>query len=102
MILSLKTRRQKTGLLIYLIGLTLYFSSWIIVIINPESNWSKSPIGFMAPAFTTIVWFVGIGLIGNKAFFKFPYLSHIYIGRALLFVVFHTTHTYIVFQNIYN
>lgn len=102
MVLSLKTKLQKIGLLIYFIGLVIYFSSWVIMIISPDSYWSRSLIGFMAPAFTTIIWFVGIGLIGNKAFFKFPKLSFIYIGLSLLFVIFHSTHTYIVFQNLDN
>ena len=101
MILSLKTRLQKIGFLSYLIGMILYFSSWIIMIVRPESSWCQSLIGFMAPAFTTIIWFVGIGLIGNKAFFKFPKLSLVYIGLSLLFVIFHSTHAYIVFQNLH-
>jgi len=101
MVLSLKSRLQKIGLSIYFIGLILYFSSWIILIISPESNWSQSLIGFMAPAFTTIIWFIGIGLVGNKAFFKFPKLTLIYISLSLLFVIFHSAHTYIVFQNLH-
>jgi len=71
MIQSLKTRLQKIGFLSYLIGMILYFLSWVTMIVRPESDWSQSLIGFMAPAFTTIIWFVGIGLIGNKAFLKF-------------------------------
>lgn len=102
MIFSLKTKLQKIGFSIYLIGLIVYFSSWILVIINPESNWSQSLIGFMAPAYTTIIFFVGIGLIGNKAFLKFPYLSLIYICLSILFVIFHSAHTYIVYQRLLN
>lgn len=102
MILSVKTRIQKIGFSIYLIGLVIYFSSWLMVIIAPESSWSQSLIGFMAPAFTTIIWFVGIGLIGNKSFFKVPYLSVIYISLSVLFVIVHSTHTYIVFQYLHN
>lgn len=100
MIFSLKTRFQKIGFSIYLAGIFIYFLSWAFVIIYPQSNWSTSLIGFMAPAYTTIVFFVGIGLIGNKAFFNIPYLSLIYIGLSILFVAFHTTHTYIVFQRL--
>ncbi|MGG8496590.1 hypothetical protein ACQY1Q_09250 [Tenacibaculum sp. TC6] len=69
MILSLKTNLQKIGFSMYILGIILYFSSWLLVIINPDSSWSQSLIGFMAPAYTTILFFVGIGLIGNKAFF---------------------------------
>ncbi len=102
MILSLKSRLQKAGFLIYLIGIFLYFSSWLAVIVYPNSNWSTSLPGFMAPAFTTIIWFIGIGLIGNKSYFKIPYLSLIYICLSILFVAFHSTHTYLVFQGLYN
>lgn len=101
MVFSLKTRLQRIGLITYLIGLIIYFSSWTIQIISPESNWSQSLVGFVAPAFTTLFFFVGIGIIGNKVFFKFPYLSHIYFGVVLLFVAFHTAHAYIAFQNLH-
>jgi hypothetical protein len=98
--LSIKTKLQKIGLLAYCIGLILYFSSWIIMITNPQSDWSQSQIGFMAPAYTTLLFFIGIGLIGNKAFFKFPYLSLIYICLSLLFVISHSTHAYIVYMRL--
>ena len=98
MILSLKTNLQKIGFSMYILGIILYFSSWLLVIINPDSSWSQSLIGFMAPAYTTILFFVGIGLIGNKAFFKFPHLSLVYISLSILFVIVHSLHTYIVFM----
>ncbi len=100
MIFSLQTRLQKIGFRIYLAGIFIYFLSWIFVIIYPQSNWTTNLIGFMAPAYTSLIFLVGIGLIGNKAFFNISYLSLIYIGLSILFVVFHTTHTYIVFQRL--
>lgn len=100
MILSLKTRLQKIGFGIYLTGIIIYFLSWIVVIIYPLSDWTTSLIGFMAPAYTTLVFFIGIGLIGSKSFFKIPYLSLFYICTSILFVIFHSAHTYIVFQRL--
>lgn len=100
MIFSLKTRLQKIGFIIYLVGIVIYFSSWIIAIIYPQSNWTTSLIGFMAPAYTTILFFVGIGLIGNTSFLKFSNISIIYIGLSVLFVAFHSAHAYIVFQHL--
>ncbi|NOQ73074.1 MAG: hypothetical protein GQ574_13790 [Crocinitomix sp.] len=102
MVLSFKTQLQKIGLFIYSVGVLLYFSSWLVMIISPESDWSQSLIGFMAPAYTTIVWFIGIALIGKTSFLKLPKISLIYIGLALLFVVIHSAHAYIVFQNLNN
>lgn len=98
MIFSLKTRLAKNGLRIYSFGVPVYFLSWILVIVYPNSIWSTSIIGFLAPAYTTIIWFIGIGLIGNKAFFKFPNLAKIYIGFSVIFVIIHTLHVNIVFQ----
>jgi len=97
MIFSLKTKQQKIGFSIYLIGVLIYFSSWSVIIIAPESNWSKSMIGFTAPAFTTLVWFIGIALIGDKSFLRIKHTSLIYILFSILFVVMHTLHVYIVF-----
>lgn len=101
MIFSLKTRLQKIGFIIYLVGIVIYFLSWVSAIIYPQSNRTTSLIGFMAPAFTTIIFFVGIGLIGNKSFLKLSNISTIYIGLSILFVIFHSAHTYIVFQNLH-
>ena len=100
MVLSLRTRTQKIGLFIYLVGVGLYFSSWLLVIFIPESDWSQSLIGFMAPAYTTIIWFIGIGLIGQKAYVDFPNISQVYIFLAVVFVIVHTVHTYLVYHNL--
>jgi len=97
---SLKTKLQMAGFFIYTIGVILYFMSWIVQIYFPEIGWSRSLFGFMAPAFTTIIWFVGIGLIGSRAFIKIPYMSVIYIFSSFFFVVFHSIHTYMVFQRL--
>lgn len=100
MVLSVKTRREKVGLGIYLVGVSVYFLSWVLLIVDPSSTWSTSWIGFTAPAYTTIIWFTGIGLIGNRAFFKWPYPGLTYVLLALAFVVAHTTHAHIVFQRL--
>ena len=100
MILSFKTRIEKIGLALYLIGIVIYFLSWIAMISFYDNVWSKSAFGFMAPAYTTIIWLVGIGLIGNKTFFRIPYMTQIYICFSILFVVIHTYHNYIIFQSL--
>lgn len=100
MIFSLKTSIHKIGLAVYLIGILIYFMSWGIQIVYPHSAWSTSAIGFTAPAFTTIIWFIGIGLIGNKSYLKIPHLSAIYISFSILFAAIHTTHAYLVFLSL--
>ncbi len=100
MTLSFETKIQKIGFGIYLFGIIIYFLSWTAQMYFPELFWSKSIFGFMAPAYTTIIWFVGIGLIGKNSFIKIPYLSAIYIFLSAVFVVFHSIHCYIIFQRL--
>jgi hypothetical protein len=95
--LTIKTSRQKIGLGIYLAGVAIYFLSWVLQIYLPESAWSSSLFGFLAPAYTTVIWLIGIGLIGDKLFVKVPYKPIIYIAISTVFVVFHTTHAYMVY-----
>jgi hypothetical protein len=100
MVLAIKSRRQKIGLIIYLLGIITYFSSWICVINSPTSAWSLSIIGFLAPAYTTLIWFIGIGLIGNVTFLRARSLQILYFSSILAFVIFHTIHTYLVYLQI--
>ena len=100
MAFSLDTKIQKIGFSLYIIGTILYFISWLVQIYYPESIWSLSVFGFMAPAFTTLIFFIGIGLIGQQTFIKIPYISIIYIILSIFFMLFHSIHTYIVFQRL--
>jgi len=101
MVLSFETSSQKAGLAWYLIGTVLYFLSWIMVIAYPESDWSLSVFGYTAPAFTPIIWLVGIGLIGQQSFLPIKHLSQIYQILASIFVLFHTWYAYLVYVQIY-
>lgn len=98
--LEFKSQQQKVGFAIYIIGVLLYFLSWMMQILYPDSDWSTSVFGFMAPAYSTILWLLGIGLIGVKSWLKIPYHYLVYIFVAFIFVVFHSIHSYIVFDRI--
>ena len=95
--LTVKTCGQKIGLGIYIAGLVIYFLSWLLQIYYPDSVWSESAFGFLAPAYTTMIWLVGIGLVGTRLFIKAPYRPIVYIAISAAFVVVHTTHAYIVY-----
>jgi hypothetical protein len=72
------TSLSKIGVAVYLIGLLVYFGSWIPLMYAPNSAWSNSLTGFLAPAYTPLLWIVGIGLIGDW----WPYLalSVVFVG----------------------
>ena len=101
MLFSIKTRTQRIGLIVYILGTLLYFMSWIVLIVAPESAWSASHEGFMAPAFTPLIWLIGIGLMVEGSYFNFPKAKIIYLIVSVLFVVMHATHAAIVYTNHY-
>lgn len=95
MCFSLDSDMSIIGLAIYITGLILYFGSWLIVIYNRK----KYPvfqhiIVRLAPAWLPIIWLIGIGLMCPFNYFNIPFLSEIFIGISLLFVIIHTLHTY--------
>lgn len=95
--LSISTETQKRGLFLYAGGTLLYFFSWIVLIVLPNSAWSKSLIGFTAPAYTPLVWLIGIGLIGNSFYFNLPFRRWFFISASILFLIFHNCHTVVIY-----
>lgn len=95
--LSVSTITQKRGLFLYVVGTILYFSSWIALIYFPDTSWSHSALGFMAPAYTPILWLIGIGLIGNSFYFNLPYKRRYFMLTSIIFLVFHIMHTSIIY-----
>src|SRR5271157_3761725 len=53
--LDLSSQSQKIGLVIYFVGLILYFISWAMQLWYPQIAWSTSRWGFMAPSYTPII-----------------------------------------------
>jgi len=97
--LQFSTPHQKLGLGLYLGGLLGYVASWSALIAVPWSSWSMSAIGFLAPAYTPIVWLTGIGLIGDELqSSRVPYRPWIYWGLSGLFLAFHNLHAFVVYS----
>ncbi len=94
--LSFFTKRQKLGIVIYLLGTFIYFLSWRPLILYPTSSWSTSLIGFVAPAFTPVIILIGIAIIGNKLFFGFRQSTVVYLIVSAAFTFFHIWHVMIV------
>lgn len=86
---SPQTRR---GLWLFVTGLGIYCASWLPLILSPNSAWSTSLIGFLAPAYTPALWLIGISLIGGRLFWGHRYRWWMYLIPALLFLAVHITH----------
>jgi hypothetical protein len=95
--IGISTKTQKRGLALYLAGVTLYYLSYGTQNFFPNSDWSTSTIGFAASAYTNVFWMIGLGLLGEKFYFteRLRYRPIFYIVPAVVFVIFHTTHTVI-------
>lgn len=87
----------KLGLAIYIVGSLIYFASWIIVMYAPSSAWSNSVFGFAAPAYTPIIWLIGISLMADSYNVKIPFGRWHYIIPCAIFIGLHTTHSVLAY-----
>ncbi len=81
--LQLKDITSKAGLWVYIIGTLIYFASWLPFLFAPQSTWSNSPVGLLAPRLTPFLAFLGVAFIGHS----WPYGV-----IAALFIFLHTWH----------
>jgi hypothetical protein len=95
--LRIETQSQKIGLWLYIAGTAIYFVSWLAQMYFPQSAWSLSAFGFLAPAYTPLIWLVGIGLIGSMLYFSSSYRSWMYIVTSVIFLGFHLSHALTVY-----
>lgn len=80
---------RQAGLAIYIAGVIIYFASWTTQIYFQETRWSNSAIGILAPAYTPLIWLIGIALIGH---------SWVYVLISILFIFVHTWHNVQIFE----
>ncbi len=92
-----KEKGQTIGWYIYAGGMAVYLASYLLQILLPGSAWSLSVIGFTAPAWSTVFWLAGIGLICARSWLPIPWNRLIYFGVACLFLIFHIGHTSLVY-----
>jgi hypothetical protein len=100
LLLGLQDKAQKTGLVLYIVGVIIYFASWAAQMFLSDTQWSQSLLGYTAPAYTSIIWLLGIGLLGKELVIKrIPYNRIVFITLSIIFVVFHTAHAAIAYSN---
>ncbi|WNJ20094.1 hypothetical protein [Pontibacter sp. G13] len=93
---SWKEARLK-GWSMYLIGVAVYFLAWSVQMIFPASVWSQGVWGMLAPAYTPLIWLVGIAMLSRPIIPRFRGLVWLFMGLSICFVVVHTAHVYLVF-----
>jgi len=88
---------NKTGWIVYGIGIILYALSYFIQIFFSNTAFANSLPAFTAPAWTTIIWFAGIALLCNTSYLPIKNISYIYFGLSLFFSAVHVSHTVLVY-----
>jgi len=95
-----KEKGQSLGWHLYIWGLVVYLASYLAQIVYPDSVWSQSVIGFTAPAWSTIIWLTGIGLVCVRSWLPIPWHRVNYLLSAYIFLIFHIWHTGLVYFNV--
>jgi len=88
---------QVRGWYVYLVGLLAYLGSYLAQIYLPASAWSSSVIGFTAPAWTTLLWLAGIGLVCERSWLALPWHRWVYLAVVAVFVTVHVAHARMAF-----
>lgn len=88
---SVFTDIHQIGWVIYGIGIILYFASWIITI-SGNVNKNQSVLTALGPAYTPILWLIGIGMACWESGWRL-YLLLLYFLSSIVFVIVHTMHT---------
>jgi uncharacterized membrane protein len=92
---------QRRGLWLFVVGALLYVVTWVPLMVAPESAWSTSRVGFLAPAYTPLVWLAGLGLTGGRLYGSLPFKPWMYLLLAGAFVAVHVAHANLAYTRTY-
>jgi len=98
MAINIQNKIGKIGLIIYIIGTIIYFSSYFMEIYFSNTLFGKNIIFILAPYWTSVIWLIGIGLLGNKLFINIPYHFIVYLILSIIFATIHTIHGYLCYK----
>lgn len=80
----------RAGLALYAAGMLAYFASWLPLMYRPDSLWSLSRVGLLAPAFSPALWLLGIALLGRSWWYGLLSLAfvgvHVYHNIILIMI----------------
>jgi len=98
MAINNQNKTGKIGLMIYIIGTIIYFASYFIEIYASNTLFGRKIIFILAPYWTSVIWLIGIGLIGNRFFINIPYHFTVYLVLSIIFATIHTIHGYLCYK----
>ena len=98
MIINIQNKIEKIGIIIYIIGIIIYFTSYFIEIYASNLLFGRNIIFILAPYWTSVIWLIGIGLVGNRLFVNIPYHFTVYSILSIIFATIHTIHGYLCYK----
>ena len=98
--LEMTSAIQRRGLVVTGVGVVLYFCAWAAIMLAPHSPWASSSLGFLAPAYTPLIWLVGLALLGQRLFWGRFYRWWMFLVPAGAFITAHVRHTALVYARI--
>jgi len=98
MVMNIQNKMEKIGLIIYVIGIIIYFTSYFIEIYAVNTLFGRNIIFILSPYWTSIIWLIGIGLVGNRLFINIPYHFSVYLILSVIFTTIHTIHGYLCYK----
>ncbi len=94
--LRIATKTERRALLVFVLGTLVYFGSWLALMYGPDSAWSSSLLGSLAPAYTPILWLPALAVLGQRFFWGHFYRWWMYLLVCLGFLAAHIAHAVFV------
>lgn len=99
--LEVTTAWHRRGLALFVIGTLGYFAAWGPLLAAPNSAWSTSLPGFLAPAITPAVWLTGLCLVAQRLVIpRLPYRAWMLAVVAAAFLGAHVSHAALVWSRL--
>ena len=95
--LQITTERDRRALFVFVLGTFVYFASWVALMYWPDTSWSLSILGALAPAYTPILWLPGLAVLGQRLFWGQFYRWWMYLFICFGFLAAHITHGALVY-----
>ena len=96
--LQIATKAERRAVLVFVLGTLVYFASWLTLMYWPQSSWSSSILGSLAPVYTPILFLPSLAVLGKRLFWGHFYRWWMYLLLCVGFLAAHITHGAFVYM----
>lgn len=98
--LAWRSRTQRAGLMLFVVGFALYSASWALLILTPGGTLARSLVGFTSPAWTPGFWLAGLVVMADTSFIARFHPRWPLLVLSVLFLGCHVGHATFVFTRL--